>query len=62
MFEPATKAELQEDAMTWLWNQVRNGDRPPTQIGSPINTPDWSEFEAVTPDGNLVTVRVELTS
>jgi hypothetical protein len=56
----ATKAELQEDAASWVWHQIDEGPRSPVGIGPAINTPDWSEFDAITPDGNRVVVRVEL--
>jgi hypothetical protein len=55
----ATKAELQEAAATWVWNQLRSGAEPAV-IGNLINMPDWSDLEAETPDGNRVRIRVEL--
>lgn len=60
MSDHATKAELQQDAATWVWHQVKDGAVPPSQIGDVLNTPDWSDFDAITPDGNRVTIRVEL--
>jgi hypothetical protein len=58
----ATKAELQEDAAIWVWNQLKSGAEPAIQSGSLFNAPDWSDFDAITPDGNRVKIRIELTS
>jgi hypothetical protein len=56
----ATTAELQEDAASWVWHQIDSGARAPIELGPTLNTPTWSEFDAITPDGSRVTVRVEL--
>jgi hypothetical protein len=58
----ATKSELQEDAAKWVWNQLSSGEEPAIQTGSLFNAPDWSDFDAIAPDGNRVKIRVELTS
>jgi hypothetical protein len=57
----ATKAELQEDAASWVWHQIDSGARAPKQIGSLFNAPGWSDFDAITPDGNRVKIRIELS-
>ena len=58
----ATQAELQEDAGSWVWHALAEGTRPPVGIGQALHTPEWSEFDAITPDGSRVVVRVELKS
>jgi hypothetical protein len=62
MGDYASQAELQEDAASWVWHAVAESVRPPVGVGQVINTPTWSEFDAITPDGSRVVVRVELKS